>query len=918
MTGNLPILYYDEIKIDFKFDEFTMKSPNWMAKYIGINDDEVKLLCYKHYNHNNKDNIQSSSNKKHKLNDGSIDKTNNDGNVDYKLPHDGNGKTNDSEKNIDKILQNFDENGKTEAELLYKKIKDFYNSYQLIDDISNTKYEIYSPNSITKSISSNKIENYQIKIKGIEESFLEIIQRKFLILKHVIILLLKNEKVDIKSLKFQNDEITYGKRIKILDILVNWGYLGYNSSNKEIFIPNKEIRKIFENFKKSEKWILLDKYSDIYNPGEKKYYDFSKNTYFVDKTELIFHINKEFLDSYDNKNLCVTIPRCFGKTITVDMLKAYYSFSESKITVFDGKKISKKENWDKYLGKFNVIHLNMLKYFKKGNINEEINAIKKIIIEEVKKSEQNFECGENEVIDRIIKKIYYSTVRKIVIIIDEWDYVFRVEYDDDSKKKYIDFLLLLIKDNDELALTYMTGNLPREYYNEIEIDFKYDKFTMKSPSWMAKYIGINDDEVKLLCYNRYNHNNKENTQRSSNKKRKLNDGSIDKTNNGGNVDYKLTHKLDGNGKSNDSEKNIDKILQNFDENGKTEAELLYKKIKDFYNSYQLTDDISNKKYEIYSPNSITKSISSNKIENYQIKIKGIEESFLEIIQRKFLILKHVIILLLKNEKVDIKSLKFQNDEITYGKRIKILDILVNWGYLGYNSSNKEIFIPNKEIRKIFENFKKSKKWILLDKYSDIYNPGEKKYYDFSKNTYFVDKTELIFHINKKFLDSHDNKNLCVTMPHRFGKTITVDMLKAYYSFSESKITVFDGKKISKKENWDKYLGKFNVIHLNMLKYFKKGNINEEINAIKKIIIEEVKKSVQNFECGENEAIDRIIKKIYYSTGRKIIFLIDEWDYVLRVEYDDDSEEKYMNFLLLLSKDNYELALTYMTGNLPRK
>jgi len=36
------------------------------------------------------------------------------------------------------------------------------------------------------------------------------------------------------------------------------------------------------------------------------------------------------------------------------MLVSYYSFSESKITVFDDKKISKKKDWDKYLGKFDV------------------------------------------------------------------------------------------------------------------------------------------------------------------------------------------------------------------------------------------------------------------------------------------------------------------------------------------------------------------------------------------------------------------------------------------------------------------------------------------------------------------------------------------------------------------------------------
>jgi len=41
------------------------------------------------------------------------------------------------------------------------------------------------------------------------------------------------------------------------------------------------------------------------------------------------------------------------------MVSAYYSYSESKITVFDNKAISKRKNWNKYLGKFYVIQLNM-------------------------------------------------------------------------------------------------------------------------------------------------------------------------------------------------------------------------------------------------------------------------------------------------------------------------------------------------------------------------------------------------------------------------------------------------------------------------------------------------------------------------------------------------------------------------------
>ncbi|ORX42286.1 hypothetical protein BCR36DRAFT_307644, partial [Piromyces finnis] len=83
-------------------------------------------------------------------------------------------------------------------------------------------------------------------------------------------------------------------------------------------------------------------------------------------------------------------------------------------------------------------------------------------------------------------------------------------------------------------------------------------------------------------------------------------------------------------------------------------------------------------------------------------------------------------------------------------------------------------------------------------------------------------TEFIIEINRiiNTLIKKERK-ICISRPRRFGKTKIVDMLSAYYSYKESKITSFMDKKISKSENWDKYLGSFNVIKLNMFIFFIK-------------------------------------------------------------------------------------------------
>ncbi|OUM57108.1 hypothetical protein PIROE2DRAFT_18009 [Piromyces sp. E2] len=611
-------------------------------------------------------------------------------------------------------------------------------------------------------------------------------------------------------------------------------------------------------------------YNIIYNPGEYNYRNFIEyNEYYIDKTNLIIELNKNVNSIM--RYICVSLPKHFGKTVITDMLVAYYSFSKSKIISFDDKMISESENWDKYLGKFNVIRLNMLQFFRNKNINDGIKKIKKLIIYEVKIYDQNFECNEEEDIDLIIYKIYRSTKRKIVLVIDEWDIVLRdKKYNVESKIEYLDFLNLLIINDKYLALTYMTGILPIQNY-EINLNFNvnFNEFTMKSPGWMAKYIGINDDDVKELCHKHLN----DRIQNSSNKKQKVNNGSFNKIDKNGETNKLLSHK------NNDNEKK--------------DEETFYKDIKDFYNGYQLIDELSGEKYKVYSPYSVIEAIKIGKINNYQMDNK---DFLYEFIQENFYNLKYVILLLMENKNISIESLNFQNDKISFEERKSNLIKLVNMGYLGYDSSKNEIFIPNNEMREIFEIFIQSKNYQNLNKKSVIFNPGEDNYRKFSKNKYFIDKTKLIFLINNIIIDTENSKNICVTRPRRFGKTVTVNMITAYYSFSESKITVFDDKKISEIENWDKYLGKFNVINLNMLQFFIHNNINNGINKIKKSIIEAVK-----------------------ITNRKIFLIIDEWDIILRDDkHDTESKKKYLNFLTLLIKDNEFIVLTYMTGILPIK
>ena len=55
------------------------------------------------------------------------------------------------------------------------------------------------------------------------------------------------------------------------------------------------------------------------------------------------------------------------------------------------------------------------------------------------------------------------------------------------------------------------------------------------------------------------------------------------------------------------------------------------------------------------------------------------------------------------------------------------------------------------------------------------------------------------------------------------------------------------------------------------------------------------------------------------TDRKFIFLVDEWDCIMRERQDaEDLQKQYLDFLCNLLKDQPYVALAYMTGILSVK
>ncbi|MCD7882565.1 MAG: AAA family ATPase [Lachnospiraceae bacterium] len=109
------------------------------------------------------------------------------------------------------------------------------------------------------------------------------------------------------------------------------------------------------------------------------------------------------------------------------------------------------------------------------------------------------------------------------------------------------------------------------------------------------------------------------------------------------------------------------------------------------------------------------------------------------------------------------------------------------------------------------------------------NPGNREFYQAVRSKIYVDKTMLIAHTNS-VLDT-EQKYISVSRPRRFGKSIAVNMLAAYYGRGCDSRELFSNFKIAKSPTFEEHLNKYNVIRINMRNALTRGKTVEGMIAI---------------------------------------------------------------------------------------
>ena len=235
------------------------------------------------------------------------------------------------------------------------------------------------------------------------------------------------------------------------------------------------------------------------NPGNNKFKRAVNSDIYVDKTGLIKYTNS-IVDTLQSC-VCVSRPRRFGKSMAADMLTAYYSKGCDSRELFSSLEIAKDENFEEHLNKYDTIFLNMQEFLSRSsNVKELLERVEGKVIRELKKQYPDVELYDENDLAETMQDIFAESECPFIVIIDEWDCIFReFKHDKAAQEIYLDFLRDLLKDKEYIYLASMTGILPIKKYGTHSALNMFDEFSMIDPGPLAEYVGFTEKEVEALC-----------------------------------------------------------------------------------------------------------------------------------------------------------------------------------------------------------------------------------------------------------------------------------------------------------------------------------------------------------------------------------------------------------------------------------
>lgn len=358
------------------------------------------------------------------------------------------------------------------------------------------------------------------------------------------------------------------------------------------------------------------------NVGNELFQQARRSRIYVDKSGMLAYLNS--IVRTEQKYVCVSRPRRFGKSITAHMISNFYDRTCHAAEDFRGLEILRTSDWSEHANRYNVLHINMQNFLSESHSIEEFpDLLVRSLLHDLLREYKNVDYFDTASLTACMSDIYTETKIPFVVVIDEWDCLFR-EYKNDksAQKGYLDFLRTWLKDRAYIGLCYMTGILPIKKYGTHSALNMFSEFSMEEPGLLAKYVGFTEEEVQSLS---------------------------------------------------------EQFHVDMDE------------CRHWYDGYSFTSC-----RHIYNPKSIVSVMLSGIFDDYWNRTETYEALKIYI-DMNYDGLRDSIIEMMAGARVKVDTSSFQNDMTTFSARDDVLTLLVHLGYLGYDFTGKEAFIPNREI-----------------------------------------------------------------------------------------------------------------------------------------------------------------------------------------------------------------------------
>ncbi len=235
------------------------------------------------------------------------------------------------------------------------------------------------------------------------------------------------------------------------------------------------------------------------NPDNDAFQESLASEIYVDKSGLIAETNT--VVGTRQKFICISRPRRFGKSMAAEMLTAYYCRTCDSRALFENLKIAQDESFERHLNRYDVLFLNVQEFLSfAGSAENLVSYLQQEVLNDLRKTYGTLISPDESNLVLALKSVYAETKRGFVIILDEWDCIFREKQKKiEAQTAYLDFLRILLKDQIYVKLAYMTGILPIKKYGTHSALNMFSEYSMVEAKRFAEYIGFTETEVQALC-----------------------------------------------------------------------------------------------------------------------------------------------------------------------------------------------------------------------------------------------------------------------------------------------------------------------------------------------------------------------------------------------------------------------------------